>query len=377
MDDIEKFLENIKKEHEKMVELAQSEKDEYDDLLTLEKRGWLLTKPPKRQYLFNYQEAFDGESGFLPKGKACMIASPGGCGKTFLLAHCALAAATGSSWLSANSTGPVKVLFIAAEEEEDELWNRFHSMAKGLEIEKDKTKLKNALQNIIALPLRGKNQRFIDEKGKVTKTYLDLKKALEENPDIQLVILDPAARFMGSETEISNAAATDWVNLIDALTLVGGKPTILVAHHTNKTAIRPIGTDKKPVFDQSMCRGASALVDGFRWVLGLQRSQVENESKTIYAKLLKTNYCKLGDTLEFLQDFEKGGILIPKESKQSSVKPEEIQKILMTNLKKFQELNEQKLKEEIDREESGQQDINDTLYYDEDDEPIVNWGTLV
>ena len=129
--------------------------------------------------------------------------------------------------------------------------------------------------------MRGKDQRFIDEKGKATKTYLDLKKALENNPDIQLVILDPASRFMGPETETNNAAATDWVNLIDALTLVGGKPTVLVSHHTNKTAIRPIGNDKKPVFDQSMCRGASALVDGFRWVLGLQRSQDIDKSKTI------------------------------------------------------------------------------------------------
>jgi hypothetical protein len=250
-------------------------------------------------------------------------------------------------------------------------------MAKGLEIEKNKAKLKNALKNIIALPLRGKNQRFIDEKGKATKTYLDLKKALENNPDIQLVILDPAARFMGPETEISNAAATDWVNLIDALTLVGGKPTVLVAHHTNKTALRPIGNDKKPVFDQSMCRGASALVDGFRWVLGLQRSQDENKSKTIYVKLLKTNYCKLGHVLEFVQDFERGGILVAKEGGQSSLKPEEVQKILMDNLKKFQGLNETKLQEQIDKDESDEQEINDTIYDDEDDEQIENWGTLV
>jgi RecA-family ATPase len=372
--DVTKFIELVQQEHDKMVESAQPEKGDYDNLLTLEEKGWLLTKPPQRQYLFNYQEAFDGESGFLPKGKACMIASPGGCGKTFLLAHCALAAATGSSWLSSKSTGPIKVLFVAAEEEEDELWNRFHNMVKGLEIGKDKTKLNKALKNIIALPLRGKNQRFIDGRGKETKTYLDLKKALEDNPDIQLVILDPAARFMGPETEISNAAATDWVNLVDALTLVGGKPTVLVAHHTNKTALRPVGNDKKPVFDQSMCRGASALVDGFRWVLGLQRSQAENESKTIYVKLLKTNYCKIGDVLEFMQDFDKGGIFVLKNGDQKSLTPEERQKILMDNLKKFQELNEKRLQEQSDEEESYEQEENDNF---DDNEPIENWGTLV
>ncbi|MGH7250108.1 MAG: AAA family ATPase, partial [Minisyncoccia bacterium] len=129
------------------------------------------------------------------------------------------------------------------------------------------------------------------------------------NPDIKLVILDPAARFMGSETETNNAAATDWVNLIDALTMVGGKPTVLVAHHTNKSALRPMGNDKKAIFDQSMCRGASALVDGFRWVLGLQRSESDENQRSIFVKLLKSNYSRIGPTLEFEQDFQRGGVL--------------------------------------------------------------------
>lgn len=103
---------------------------------------------------------------------------------------------------------------------------------------------------------------MIDDNGEPTKSYLDLKQVIDDNADIKLVILDPAARFMGADTEINNASATDWVNLIDALTMVGGKPTVLVAHHTNKSALRPVGNDKKPVFDQSMCRAASALVDG-------------------------------------------------------------------------------------------------------------------
>jgi RecA-family ATPase len=155
---------------------------------------------------------------------------------------------------------------------------------------------------------------LIDDEGNPTKSYIDLKAAIESDPDIKLVILDPAARFMGSETEINNAAATDWVNLIDALTMIGGRPTVLVAHHTNKSALRPIGNDKKPVFDQSMCRGASALVDGFRWVLGLQRSDGEENQRSIFIKLLKSNYSFIGPTLEFEQDFQKGGILVFKRT---------------------------------------------------------------
>jgi RecA-family ATPase len=303
------FIETVERAHQEMIDKAQPERGNFDDLSTLRAHGWLTNAPPNRKYIFDYKEAFEQRSGFLPEGKACMIASPGGCGKTFLLAHCALAAATGTEWINAKAVKPIKVLFIAAEEEEDELWNRFYNMAKGLELDRNKNLIDLALDNIIALPKRGRSQRLIDDKGEPTKSYLDLKESIATNPDIKLVILDPAVRFMGSDTETNNAAATDWVNLIDALTMIGGKPTVLVAHHTNKSALRPIGNDKKPVFDQSMCRGASALVDGFRWVLGLQRSEGEDSHRSIFIKLLKSNYSRIGPTLEFEQDFQNGGIL--------------------------------------------------------------------
>lgn len=307
--DLAKSIEIIDREHEKMEKAAQPELGAYEDLRNLGEKGWLTRNPPPRKYLFNYIEAFGQEVGFLPMGKTCMLASPGGCGKTFVLTHCALAAATGTKWLNAKATGSYKVLFVAAEEDESELWNRFHAMVRGLRFHEKSELLKSAENNIIALPQRGRNQKLIDSKGEPTKTYNDLKETIENNPDIKLVILDPAARFMGTDTELLNSAATDWVNLIDALTLIGGKPTVLVAHHTNKTALRPVGNDKKPVFDQSMCRGASALVDGFRWVLGLQRSELDNAQRTIFVKLLKSNYSKIGNTLEFEQNFETGGTL--------------------------------------------------------------------
>jgi hypothetical protein len=296
----------------KMQADEEAKKGNYENLQTLRQKQWLTTKPPKRKFLFNYKESFELESGFLPAGKACMIASPGGCGKTFLLTHCALAAATGTNWLNAKAIEPMKVLFVAAEEDEDELWNRFYKMSHSLQFDQNPSLLNNALDNIIAIPQRGRNQRLIGDKGEPTKAYDDLKETLEKDSDIKLVILDPASRFMGADTEANNASATDWVNLIDSLTLSGGRPTILVAHHTNKSALRPIGNDKKPIFDQSMCRGASALVDGFRWVLGLQRSESNSEQKSIFVKLMKSNYCDQGNTLEFIHDFNNGGILMLK-----------------------------------------------------------------
>ena len=40
--DLAKFIELVQQEHEKMVESAQPEKGDYDDLLNLEQKGWLL-----------------------------------------------------------------------------------------------------------------------------------------------------------------------------------------------------------------------------------------------------------------------------------------------------------------------------------------------
>lgn len=303
------FIEDIEKSHQEMIEKAHPRFNAFDSLVTLRERGWLVKTPPQRKYLFSVEEPFGQYSGFLPEGKTCMIVSPGGCGKTFLLAHCALAAATGTQWLHAKATRPIKVLFIAAEEDESELWNRFYRMAKALGISNAPEKMNLALDNIIPFPSLGINQRLIDDNGEPREFYNDLKSIIENNPEIKLVILDPASRFMGSETEAKNSAATDWVSLIEALTLIGGKPTVLVAHHTNKTAIRPVGADKTPDFNQTIARGASAIIDGFRWVLGLQRSEEENSLRSIFIKLLKSNYSQSGQILEFEQDYQNSGTL--------------------------------------------------------------------
>jgi RecA-family ATPase len=214
------FIETVEKMHQEMIDEAQPKPNIFEKLSTLRERGWLTKIPPKRKYLFNSQEAFGEEVGFLPEGKACMIVSPGGCGKTFLLTHCALAAATGTTWLHVKATRPIKVLFIAAEEDENELWIRFYKMAKSLGFMEKPKAMDLALDNIIPLPTLGINQRLISDNGEPKDFYHNLKSVIESDHEIKLVILDPAARFMAGETEIKNSAATDWVNLIEGLTFV-------------------------------------------------------------------------------------------------------------------------------------------------------------
>lgn len=80
----------------------------------------------------------------------------------------------------------------------------------------------------------GNNERLMTKEGEPRQSYKKLT-FLEKNPDIKLVILDPAADYMAGEEEKDPAQAKDWTKLLSALTLLPGAPTILaVAHHTRK-----------------------------------------------------------------------------------------------------------------------------------------------
>lgn len=304
------YVQSVEKMQKRMMKIAQPQLGRYRrEKKSLGSWQWATTTPPAGKYLFHTKDLFETESGFLPQGKACMISSPGGCGKTFLLIHCALAAATGTEWMHTRASGPSKVVFITPEENIEDLWKRFYNMVQALGFPSNNEMMALLEKNIIPYPQSEDDPELIDGEGQPSESYKDLKLLIEEDLEIKLVILDPATRFMGDDTEINNKAATKWVGLVERLAQSGSKPTILIAHHTNKSALRPVGNDKKPIFDQSMCRGASALVDGFRWVLGLQRSEAEDAQRSIYIKLLKSNYSELGPTLEFEQDYKRGGIL--------------------------------------------------------------------
>lgn len=303
--DLDSFIDAVKKQHHDMEKDTEPETNPFEQLKNLGELQWLTEGPPRREYLFSVND----NEGFLPAGKTSMIVSPGGCGKTFLLTHCALAAATGTNWLHTKANGPMRVLFVAAEEDKNELWIRFHNMGKSLGFHRVPSLFHLASKNIIPFAARGISQRLIDEKGKPKKYYDDLKLFLEKNETIRLVILDPASRFMGPETETNNAAATDFINLIDGLTMVGGKPTVLIAHHTNKSALNTVSEDKLPNFSQAFSRGSSALIDGCRWMLGIQRSEMKDAQRSIFVKVLKSNYSTLGQILEFEQDYANSGTL--------------------------------------------------------------------
>lgn len=280
---------------------------------TAKSLGIFTKQIPPREFLFYIDDAFGYKEGFLPSGATALLAAPGGCGKTYLLMQAAIAAACGCEWLNTKAERPIKVLFLAAEEDDNELYRRAQIIAHSMGIRENPKLLELAENNLRIFGRLGRNERLINEEGKPQDVFLKLKLFLEKNPDIKLVILDPATDYMSSDTEIDQAAAKEWVKLLSILTLLEGKPTILVAHHTRKenqgTIFKASEKDKIPDLNAESIRGAIALVNSFRWSMVLARREYDDDTERVFAKVVKTNYTSKSRTFVFEPNRRKSGML--------------------------------------------------------------------
>jgi hypothetical protein len=304
--DIAKRFDEIEIEHQKMESFAQPKKRAFEDDVFVNDTTLADILGPPQEYIF-YQNILGKQLGIMPKGEPCMIAAPGGTGKSFLALACAIAAASGSKWLHYEAKKPIKTIFIGAEDNQNTLGNRFYRLLRGLDINKDIEIFESMKKNLALWGKKGERLPIIDEKGRATQTFEDLKYRIEQEGDVGLLVLDPARSFMARDTETDNGAASEWKDLICALTELPSRPTVLVTHHTNKSAIRGIGKDSAPSFDQSSVRGASALVDGFRWILNMQKLYQDGARK-IFMKIGKSNFSDDGDVTEWRLNYEDGGI---------------------------------------------------------------------
>lgn len=269
---------------------------------------------PQRSFIFYTDEGFGLHEGFLPAEVPCIIAAPGGCGKTFLLIQAAVAAACGTTWLHAKAIKPMHVLYLAAEEDQNEVARRLQSVLKSMGIYENKKQLELVNQNLRLFPRVGNNERLIDDDDNPTDAFKKLKFFLEKHPEIKLVILDPATKYMGCETEKDAAKAQNWVDLLWQLSLTEGKPSVLVAHHTRKdgnknTILKAHEKDKAPDLDLDLIRGSGGLVNGFRWAMLLARREYDDNTERVFLRVVKANYTKRSGVLQFDPDKDHGGIL--------------------------------------------------------------------
>lgn len=289
-----------------MVEAAKPPPEPLDDVWkTLGEWGSLVNAPPPRRWLLERpDDECNGarQIGVLPLGKVGMLVSAGGVGKTMALVELALAVATGRKWLDHfGVANPGRVLLALGEEDQEEIGRRVYQAAHAMRLTQAQIEL--AAQNIVAMPLAGRPVALVaNDNGATAGTELlsALRKRLDAGTDWRLIILDPLSRFAGVDTEKDNSAATRFVETAESLVRSPGGPSVLIAHHTNKTS----RTDGSSV-NAAHARGATGLTDGVRWVANLESAGPD----TVHLEVTKSNYAPYGPPVTLYRDSDYGGFL--------------------------------------------------------------------
>lgn len=255
--------------------------------------GLLSTKPPARRWLLRHPSR-DGApcapgagDGMLPLGKVGLLSSEGGGGKTNALLGLAVAVATGRRWFDHfdvdHGARRGRVLLGLAQEDAEEIHRRLYTAAEAFKL--TPAEREHVAAQIVALPLAGRPVALVQYGGYDGRTVVDsaelreLRSRLEGDagPDgWSCVVLDPLARWAGVEVEADNSIATRFIQALETLTSVPGRPTVLVAHHSSKIARRTGSVDS---------RGVTALTDGVRWA-----STLRAERGDVFFVQSKSNY---------------------------------------------------------------------------------------
>lgn len=292
--DVHGALDEARKIFENIFQKSCSNKKEIRFLDQFE-QNFLLVEPPKKPMLLEYASDKGSPLGFLPKSIVAMLVGAGGVGKTHLLAQLAISIATGTYFLETFSSTQYcgeenkgNVFIGLGENQYEDIHRVLHKAAKKLR-EKQPDIFKNdplqeATKRIAPFSFCGQQAAFI-ERGLPSRYFRELKMRLIDlapKDGWSLIILDPVSRLLGADAEVDNAAATQFIALLEELTIdLPGNPTILFAHHVNKLAINAQPKEQ----NQTAARGSSAFTDGVRWQANLFKS--ENNS---VLKITKSNF---------------------------------------------------------------------------------------
>jgi len=221
--------------------------------------------------------------GWLRRGIVGMLVGGGGTGKTMAALQLAVAvAAAGEAgpvprWFGVEVSGGARegVLVLLGEEPKEEAHRRCRRAARASGL--SEAQLAAAAKRLVVVPLAGEAPALRsggagavrDDTALVAALKVLLKKPPEGCTGWSLVVVDPLSRFGGPDAEVDNAAATELVTTLEALRVAAeGNPTLLVVHHKGKAELR------EGAASQTGARGASALVDGARWVCDMSRERL-------------------------------------------------------------------------------------------------------
>ena len=258
-----------------------------------------LSTPPEPARWLLWQGAAGRSAGLLRAGRVGILSAPGGTGKTLALCSLALAVCTGRPWLAEDPIDGLRegtvggyavdpaavggrVALLLGEEDAEEVHRRLWQVARLMGL--TAAQLAAVQERLVVGALTGEDVTLVDPDG--VPMVDGLRRALGPGR-WSLVILDPLSRFGGVEAEVDNGLATRTVAALEALTGLDGRPAVVVAHHERKGGGE--GADA--------VRGASALVDGARWVarlslvkVGGRRWRSSEGRRAVWLEVVKSNY---------------------------------------------------------------------------------------
>ncbi|MCC6127591.1 MAG: AAA family ATPase [Chlamydiae bacterium] len=259
--------------------------------------NFLLEDAPEIPRLINVEEG-KIQKPFLRKGILAMLVGAGGVGKTHALAQLALSLATGYPWLDVFPIEkPGHVFLGLGENNLSDIHRLLRKIAKHF-LQRIKTDqyvffdpdpLIAAMERIAPMAFSGVDAAFIHQ-GQPTAFFNTLLASLKQTEPPEgwsCIILDPISRFIGMDAETDNAAATQFIALLEKLSMeLKGNPTVIFGHHMNKGGVSGLNTD------QAAARGSSAITDGVRWQVNLEKSRQEemDSNREIIFRHVKSNF---------------------------------------------------------------------------------------
>jgi len=259
------------------------------DLTSASITGKLSTPPPRMRWVLD---------GLLPQAIVGMLVAQGGTGKSMLALQLGIAVASGHDFLGAFGVPkPGGVLLLFAEDDDDEVHRRLDAAMNPLRA------IDPALAAVVGMRLfiksmvshnnlmtEGQQHRSVASTGYADRLIL----SANQIPDLRLIVIDPASRFRGGD-ENTAQDTTRFVEELERIRMATGA-TILILHHTNK------GSMSQDAPGQGASRGSSALTDGVRWQMNLNRLTAEaakrwgfseeQRKKYLVATVTKSNYGK-------------------------------------------------------------------------------------
>ncbi len=260
---------------------------------------YLLDNAPEMPSLVNRLDENKKLVSLIPRGILGMIVSAGGVGKTHILTQLGVVVAIGGKWLGEFEVEKPGNVFMGLGENSDEDIHRLlRKTSKSLNLSQEECL--QAENRLSVMSFLGMSSSFI-LKNKPTELFQGLLDNLKKKEPVDgwsLIILDPISRFSGASAETDNASATELIALLEKLPLeLKGRPTLLFGHHMNKTGI------SNPFTDQGASRGSSALTDGVRLQINLDRGErKEVDPEIVTMRVVKSNFTAIPAPMILIKD---------------------------------------------------------------------------